>query len=377
MNAYSKFLNIFLGLLTANSFTLASFSVWIDPYNVMNSQALPKFNQLKPESSDDARRFKAINITRLKPKTIVLGTSRADIGIDPEHPVLSAHAPAYNLSIPAGDMYEAMRYFQHALANQPDLKQVVLGIDLVAFEHRDDVGKLDPDQAARLGTTSYVRHLPNLFFSADTLNASFSTLKANFTSEPVREYYLKNGRLIRFNPPDMPIEAVFGSHLKSAYFESWYKDFRISQQQMDAFRTIVETCRQQGIELKVFISPAHVTQWEALRTAGLWSTFEDWKREIVNITPVWDFSGYSSITTEPLTEEMQNYLESSHYVKEVGDLVLNRMYRYQLKTIPSDFGMLLTTANVENHLVKIRADRSKWARRNADVVALVEQWSRE
>lgn len=375
MNSHTKFLSIFLGLLTINSFTLASFSAWIDPYNVINGQALPKFNQLKPESSDDARRFKAINITRLKPKTIVLGTSRADIGIDPEHPVLSA--PAYNLSIPAGDMYEAMRYFQHALANQPDLKQVVLGIDLVAFEHRDDVGKLDPEQAARLGTTSYLRHLPNLFFSADTLNASFSTLKANFTGEPVREYYLRNGRLIRSNPPDMPIEAVFGSHLKSAYFESWYKDFRVSQQQMDAFRTIVETCKQQEIELKVFISPAHVTQWEALRSAGLWSTFEDWKREIVKITPVWDFSGYSSITTEPLTEEMQNYLESSHYVKEVGDLVLNRMYRYQQKTVPNDFGMLLTTANLEDHLVKIRADRSRWARRNAEVVALVEQWSRE
>lgn len=377
MNSHYKFLSIFLGLLTINSFTLASFSTWIDPYNVMNSQVLPKFNQLKPESSDDARRFKAINITRLKPKTIVLGTSRADIGIDPKHPVLSAAAPAYNLSIPAGDMYEAMRYFQHVLANQPDLQQVVLGVDLVAFEHRDDVGQLDPEQAARLGTTSYVRHLPNLFFSTDTLNASFSTLRANFTGEPVREYYLRNGQLIRFNPPDMPIEVVFGSHLKSAYFESWYKDFRISQQQMEAFRTIVETCRQKGIELKVFISPAHVTQWEALRAAGLWSTFEDWKQEIAKITPVWDFSGYNSITTEPLTEEMQNYLESSHYVKEVGDLVLNRMYRYQLKTVPSDFGTLLTPANVEGHLAKIRTDRRKWARRNADVVALVEQWSRE
>ncbi|NJO78095.1 MAG: hypothetical protein HC827_05905 [Cyanobacteria bacterium RM1_2_2] len=377
MKSHYKFLGTFLGLLVFNSFTLASFSAWIDPYNVINSRTLPKFNQLKPQSNDDARRFKAINVTRIKPKTIVLGTSRADIGIDPEHPVLSAHAPAYNLSIPAGDMYEAMRYFQHALVNQPDLKQVVLGIDLVAFEHREDVGKLDPEQAARLETTSYVQHLPSLVFSTDTLTSSFSTLTANLKGEPVREYYLSNGRLIRFNPPEMPIEAVFGLHLKSAYFESWYKDFQLSQQQMDAFRTIVETCEQQGIDLKVFISPAHVTQWEALRTSGLWSTFEDWKREVVNITPVWDFSGYNSITTEPLTEEMHNYLESSHYVKEVGDLVLNRVFRHELRTVPNDFGTRITTANVDAHLAKIRADRSKWVRRNADVVQLVEQWSRE
>lgn len=375
MNPHHQFLCAFLGLIAVNSFTVASFNALVDPYAVM-AQSVSKINELKPESSNNARRFKSINVIRIKPKTVFLGTSRTDIGLDPDHPALS-NTPVYNLSIPAGDMYESMRYFQHALVNQPDLKQVVIGIDLVAFETRANVGKLDSEQAARLGTTQYMPHLPSLLFSTNTFTSSLSTLAANLSQKPVNEHYLSNGRLIRSNPPNMPVEEIFGFHLKSAYFNGWYKNFQISPQQMEAFRTIVETCNQKGIDLKVFISPAHVTQWEAIQTADLWSTFEDWKREIVEITPVWDFSGYNSITTEPLTEEMQNYLESSHYVKEIGDLVLNRLFDDQVESVPNDFGTLITADNVESHLAKIRADRNKWARQNSDVVQLVQQWSKD
>ncbi|NJR38262.1 MAG: hypothetical protein HC781_04690 [Leptolyngbyaceae cyanobacterium CSU_1_4] len=376
MNHSSKFLWKFLGLIAANSLIVASFNAWIDPYNVM-AKTVSKVNELKPKSGNDARRFKAINVIRIKPKTIFLGNSRADIGLDPEHSALSNNAPAYNLALPSGDIYEAMRYLQHVLANQPNLKQVVIGVDLIAFKAKTNEGELDPEQAARLGTTQYMPHLPSLLFSTDTFTSSLSTLAANLSQEPVKESYLSNGRLIRFNPPSMSMEEVFEYHLKTSYFNDGYQNFQISPRQMDAFRTIVETCNQRGIDLEVFISPAHVTQWEAIQTAGLWSTFENWKRDLVKITPVWDFSGYNSITAEPIAEGMQNYLESSHYVKEIGDLVLNRLLDYQVESVPKDFGALMTADNVEPHLLKVRVGRNKWANQSPDVVQLVRQWSKD
>ena len=41
-----------------------------------------------------------------------------------------------------------------------------------------------------------------------------------------------------------------------------------SQQYWSDFVKIVELCRQNKIDLKVFISPAHATQWESIK--GNW-----------------------------------------------------------------------------------------------------------
>lgn len=377
MNRYRKFFLSLIVLIVFNSLTIGAVNAFVDPYNVVNNRPIDRVNVLKPESGKDARQFKAINVMRIKPKTIFLGNSRTDIGLDPEHSALVSHAPVYNLAIPAGDIYEAMQYFQHALANQPNLKRVVIGIDLVAFEQRDSIGALHPRQEELLKQTNYIRHLPSLLFSTDTFTSSILTVSSNLADEPMRENYLSNGRLIRTNPPELSTQEAFRRHLKMAYFDNWYKDYQISQKQLDAFRTIVEICQQRNIDLKIFISPAHATQWEAVHASNLWTTFETWKKEIVKITPVWDFSGYNSITTEPLTDEMQNYLESSHYVKEIGDFVLNRLFDYQLEKVPDDFGVMVTSDNIDSHLTQIRAQRETWAAQNPDVVQLVQRWSRE
>ncbi|MGK7936871.1 MAG: hypothetical protein AB4206_13905 [Xenococcaceae cyanobacterium] len=52
---------------------------------------------------------------------------------------------------------------------------------------------------------------------------------------------------------------------------------------MENLQAIIDKCEQHNIEVKVFISPSHATQYEAINVAGLWSTFEQWKREVINI----------------------------------------------------------------------------------------------
>ena len=97
----------------------------------------------------------------------------------------------------------------------------------------------------------------------------------------------------------------------------------------------------------------------------MWSDFENWKREIVAITPVWDFSGYNSITTEPVAKGMKNYLDSSHYSSEVGNLILNRLFNYQEETVTADFGILITQENIQSHLDLILVEQTSWSDKNA------------
>ncbi len=92
----------------------------------------------------------------------------------------------------------------------------------------------------------------------------------------------------------------------------------------------------------------------------------------MKIAPVWSFSGYNSITTEPISENLKNYIDPSHYRSEVGDLVLNRILEYNDEKVPDDFGVLLTPENIESHIEQVRSDREAWAKKHPDEVKLVE-----
>jgi len=139
-------------------------------------------------------------------------------------------------------------------------------------------------------------------------------------------------------------------------------------------------CHKRNIDFRIAISPSHARQFETIAAKGIWLLFEDWKRHLVNINyeeadrlgkqpfPLWDFSGYNSLTTEPVPPvndgltEMCWYWESSHYKKELGDLVQDRIFGYNHpdRQLPSDFGTLLTPETIEPHLATVRTNRRQW-----------------
>jgi hypothetical protein len=156
-----------------------------------------------------------------------------------------------------------------------------------------------------------------------------------------------------------------------------YHQYKLSDKYLNYFQKIVNICREKNIKLTVFISPAHATQWETIKAVGKWQTFENWKRKVVQVTPVWDFSGYNTITTEEINDVMENYPDSSHYTKPVGDLILNRILGYKENEVPKDFGVLINKENIESHLAKIRTDREEWVKNRPDDSELVESLHRK
>ncbi|MGB3511097.1 MAG: hypothetical protein WBA93_18055, partial [Microcoleaceae cyanobacterium] len=212
-------------------------------------------------------------------------------------------------------------------------------------------------------------------FSIDAVDDSIKTIMYNYQSKLSNDYiYLNNGmRYMGRDTFDKSKISEFNSSL-TKYFRDRdkFNEYRFSNTSLSDFKRIVEICKEKNIEVKIFISPVHVIHWEVLYESGIWSIFENWKREIVKITPIWDFSNYNSITTEDISEEMENYWDSHHYSKEVGDLILNRLLSYQQESVPDDFGILMTPENVESHLVQIRNQRKLWVKGNPELVKLVK-----
>lgn len=374
--AYRRFNVTFLAFVLPGLTTIGLFNALVDPYGVVNSPQLSRVNELKPEQYHHARLFKAVGVMHNKPKNLLLGSSRSDLGLDPDHRAL-ADGTTYNLALVGPNMYEVRRYFEHALANQPEVKTVVLGIDFFMFNEN---WKNSPDfDENRLGQEKLnIQDAINISFSTDALKSSKRTIKSSLDSDAYYLYRANGLRYVYGNEPDEPLANKFEKMI-SGFLEGErsYTNFKFSPSFLDDFKQVVETCRQRNIELKIFISPLHASHLEAIKTAGMWSELENWKRQVVEITPVWDFSGYNSITTEPINENMKNYWDSSHYRKEVGDLILNRLFQIQEESVPKDFGNFLTAENIEQQLAKKQAEREIWENNNPNLVQLVQDLKRK
>lgn len=166
---------------------------------------------------------------------------------------------------------------------------------------------------------------------------------------------------------------------------------------MDELRKLLALSYQENISTHLFIGPSHARQWETIAASGLWSQFEDWKRKLVRINeeeatkahkvplPLWDFSGYNSITSEevPATGDTQTrmryYFESSHYTPAAGNLVLERIFDAHIASeiVPSDFGVRLSALNLEQHLVRLRNEREQYRQRHPADVLEIESLAQE
>ena len=357
------FITAFVPMLSVGLFNWA-----IDPYDLFNTPNWWGVNHEKIKKDNNDRLFKTADIIRLKPTVILMGSSRTKQGLNPEHPAIKNNRLAYNLAINGPNAYEVRRYIEHAIANQPDLEQIILGIDFFMFN--SSLENQPSFEEKRIGKKYIIpTDAINALFSIDTFNISRDTITASLKTEDKNNSYGENGFMPNRNVDDGGTKWRFGQSIK-LYFEL-HSDYQFSQQYWSDFIKIVELCRQNNIDLKAFISPAHATQWESIKVTGKWDIFEQWKRELVKITPVWDFSGFNSVTTEAIKPKMNNYVDNSHYSPTIGNLILDRIFDYQSESIPQDFGILLTADNIEKHLSQIKRDRLLWVESHPDEVKLV------
>jgi len=78
---------------------------------------------------------------------------------------------------------------------------------------------------------------------------------------------------------------------------------RLSNEQLNNLRTIIKTCSQTDRFEDIYL-PIHAAQLEVIRVTGLWQEFEQWERELTEMAPVWDFSGYNSITSKSISDTL-------------------------------------------------------------------------
>lgn len=384
---------------------VATFNLIVDPYGAYRLFDVGKTQLAKPAVYRRVKLSKAYDLRQIKPEAIVLGTSRSHVGLRMTHSGWGVPLGArYNAAFDGATPKEMYAYLLHAHSVHP-LRQVVLGLDTwqltrgAAWTRPD----FDPTILFQPGkpfhnASVYAADL-SLLISTDTTKASIMQLRSTAIEQPT--WLAPDGQRLgemffREVEPDFPISP--GSYFRSvdrqevAFMldrgtpqllkKTQPKDLEGPLSSFDYIEKIIAFCRDQKIDLRIYLTPVHAHQLEIIAELGGWPNLELGKRELVDILskdaasnpgaspfPLYDFAGYSSVTTEPVPavtsrSEMQYYWDSSHFKQRVGDWVLDRLFEFKDENdpCPDDFGNILTPATIATVLENIRGDQLAYRR---------------
>ena len=415
MAGAKRFLAAWAGLAAALLILVGALNAVVDPYGIFRFAEIAGVNHLKPRIGPHVRLAKPYAVQLVRPNGLILGNSRAEIGLSPAHPAWpDAAQPVYNLAIPGGSVYMQLRHLQHAAAvNRPRL--VVLSVDFMDFLVADPGRPRLP--GFERGRQSFEDRLLVAYDGSPTAGygwqaltdravalfslSAFGDSLATATLQWNREVATRTP--LGFNPglDHLPYIRVEGQH---ALFEQRTQEsirslgsaprgvFSGGEAWSPVFaelEALIRFCRTHDIDLRLYIHPYHATRLELFRLLGLWDDLEQWKRTLVRVLaedaaahpdrppiPLWDFATYNDMTTEPVpppgdrTTVMQWHWESGHYNERLGDLILDVVLGGRV--VGPAVAVRLTPDTVEPAVRRIRLDRAAFAARQPQVIAQLQ-----
>jgi len=340
-------------------------NIVVDPYQRFNLVSIAGFNAEKYNGG--SRMTKAITVTQNNFNSLIMGTSRAEIGFNPQDDVWGKDS-VYNLSLAGVSMKEVYKVFSYMLTHNPP-KHLLLSLDLLMFNGKNT---LNPEfqQSVFSGKNRLLDNAQSLL-NFNTLNQSRKTIRRNMRGTP--SYFTPLGQEVGTSVFYDFINhhgqrELFWHELTSQYIPNSYKDYKYSNDYLKLLQKMIHACHKENIELIIVIPPIHALQLETIFQMHLWPDFEQWKKDLVSSsmdtkTPVYDFTNWTGINAESLPHKtddnqiMQWYWESSHFKEKLGSKVLYRVLKPSQK---NSFGKLLTSENIESFLQQQRHSRAQY-----------------
>jgi hypothetical protein len=398
MNESSRFLSWWMKASLAFVVAAAGLNVVMDPYLLFDSPRIARLNARKPAVETQERMMKAYDVLRADPKTVILGTSRVDYGMDAEQLEWpDEYRPVYNLALRGGGLYTSLRYLQHAAA-QNKVSIVLLGLDFEYFlSIAESRPPTDPEFEGRLhiapdgsiNTRSFAQQARDWSrgtFTVQALLDSVATFSANFQRG---SFDMVQGNVSELHY--LPYTTGGSYPLIAAVDLRTIHDWRGKSSDprvLLILRKILELCQSSGIRVILFINPVHADELEILDLLGYWEMLEDWKRALAILveqyskrgslsdgTVLWDFMEYNAYTSESVlaNQMLRWFWDSRHYRITLGHALVLRMLDLQGD---SQLGTLLNSRTIESQLSRVRDRRQVYRQQQSiDVLRVHKLYS--
>ena len=394
------YLSLFLVLATLGFCGIAAVNYLVDPYRFFDSPDRPGINKYRQRFFLGQYISKPYALREQAPEGVILGVSRAGSSMGTDHPGWAVDG-VYNYGMAGSTAYLLWRNYQHAKASG-DLKRVLLMLDFYMFNFYDD------QRPAASYVSGYEERLAvsgdfgrnyayGIRLFKDTLNALlsfemlFESLQTIRAQQRIagRELYkatlTPTGFWINDPAPDKTQRRLFHiieqQYMTTTWFPMPARKFALSgntgNSHLHYLRRILADAHQSGIDLRLAFMPFHARLAEAMYAVNLWTDFEQWKRDVVSVIekeagsagekpfPIWDFTGYNRITTEPvplktdIATRMRWHLDATHVNRAAGYLIQTIMLETPGERY-DDFGKRVDSGNIEAYIRRTRADRERY-----------------
>jgi hypothetical protein len=301
---------------------------WIvNPYGVWRTTLVPRAYRLTDAGADELgeRLSTPYRLRAEQPSTLLVGSSRVLKGMLVEQ---SGQSEFFNAGLSGATLVELGSVLRLANSN-PRLRRVIWGVEFYAFDER--YIPYDPPTRSRL--------------EADDRRALTLRIKETlFNMQAFRDSRRVLARAVRRQKPDSledpvpwPEELIKErlSHVGqeglpqtndatvTRQLQNWivsYVDYRPSPTRFALFQEMLTDLRRAGLEVILFVPPLSDCELETIDQAGVWDTFQHWKRELLGAAPYWDFSGYGKLHLAP-----ELFTDVTHFKPAVGQVILRRV----------------------------------------------------
>jgi hypothetical protein len=241
----------------------------------------------------------------------------------------------YNMSFASGVVVECRDTMKLLIRRGVSIKNVIVGLDYFSFQ------SLPPANQVR--TMMY----PDSLWGAVKMYYTFLTLEPDTSIlhevrfDGTNAFYditegggydlIRKERDIRLHPEKHP--ARFAQPIMVVCT-------RRLPETMDEIRDIIELCAKNNITLKFFFNPGHASSYLCDDMEFMNSV----RKQLAAITDYWDFT-----RPGPVTMDNFNYSDIIHYRKNVGKMVMERMFKPDRAGL-GNFGFHVTRKNVDDYL---------------------------
>ncbi len=346
-----------------------------DPFGIFQKYS-PDF--LEPFKSDRflTRVGKAELSRSGKCRTILLGASTVEVGLDPDSETWK-HKPVCNLGLTAGNILELEQVLKLSISENPDLKEVVLAADFYAFSDLEDF-KHDFAGSAFNPDLNWFKYYFEALFAERTARYSYLTLSQYFANAP--PLYTPLGFRIGHHNPNT-LKKVLESIELDSKNGGILGSFTYTGKRIEEFKRILSLSCKATERSSVVILPSHALNLEYYRIMGLWETYWKWQKDLVNAwsqisedckqnVSIWNLNTYDGENLISFDDpQNQFYWERVHFKKTMGDRILQILNGKALGRT-SNFSSL---QDVENLRSKLEKDRATWLEKDRSIRDFIQE----
>lgn len=377
---YSLYFVFFISILT---FFISAFTMFVDPYFIFSNRRIEKVNKWRMRSKIATRSSKPLRFVLLKPKNIILGSSTAEVGLDPSYKKWR-DGKGYNFSFSGGSLSEVESVLKLAIEYKID--EAILVTDFVRFfpyQNRNNlqISGIKNNPIGHIGNSKFLVNWFNVIFSPAVIRDALDTvIYQNIDPEFSKsQHYLEdNGsRAPFYNFNRVSNEGYQKAAIKilnKRLGKQWLNLCNINYINSDQetfpgltyFSNILKLAHQNQIKLTILFPPIHVTAHMALSKSNKYELYEKWKKLLINENnliakkmntepyPFYDFGIINNYTLEEIPSDkassrMKWFTDPFHFTKNYGNKIMDYIFNEDSKNT-NNFGLKVDLNSIENHL---------------------------